>query len=133
MFEEAVRLLPSYKPAFQALGRLYERTGRWADLAGLFEKELEREDEDPSGRVAKLFKLAELYESRLDRADDAIRLLSELLVLQSAYPPALKALERLYRKKERWTDLAALYEREAMLTDDTDQRIFCLLYTSRCV
>lgn len=124
VFEEAVRLLPSYKPAFQALGRLYERTGRWADLAGLFEKELEREDEDPSGRVAKLFKLAELYESRLDRADDAIRLLAELLVLQSAYPPALKALERLYRKKERWTDLAGLYEREAMLTDDADQRIF---------
>lgn len=124
VFEEAVRLLPNYKPAMQALGRLYERTGRWKELAELYEMELSVADEDPGARATKLFKLAELFEARLDREDDAIRLLGELLALQSSYVPAMKALERLFRKKARWHELIALYEREVALTEDIDQRIF---------
>jgi cellulose synthase operon protein C len=126
VFEEAVRLLPNYKPAMQALGRLYERTGRAKELADLYEMELRTADEDPSARGAKLYKLAEIYESRLDREDDAITLLQELLSIQPTYVPAMKALERLFRKRSRWPELIALYEREVLLTEDVDQRIFLL-------
>ncbi|MCC7385712.1 MAG: tetratricopeptide repeat protein [Deltaproteobacteria bacterium] len=125
VFEEAVRLLPNYKPAMQALGRLYERTNRWRELGALYQMELEGDDE-PNSRSAKLYKLAELCETRLEREEDAVNLLKELLEIQPSYGPALKSLERLCRKLELWSDLIGLYEREVDLTDDIDQRIFLL-------
>lgn len=125
VLEEAVDLLPSYVPAMQALGRNYGRTGRWPELAKLFERELQVE-EDPNHRVTKLFKLAELYETRLSRPDDAIQALHELLTIQPGYAPALKALERLLKTRQRWAELVALYERELELTEDEDQRVFLL-------
>ncbi len=125
VLEEAVELLPTYVPAMQALGRNYGRTSRWPQLAKLFERELEVE-EDPNHRVSKLFKLSELYETRLDRADDAIQALHELLTIQPGYAPALKSLERLLKNRQRWAELVALYERELELTDDQDQRVFLL-------
>ena len=125
VLEEAVQLLPTYVPAMQALGRNYGRTARWPERAKLFERELDVE-EDPNHRVSKLFKLAELYETRLDRADDAIQALHELLTIQPGYAPALKALERLLKTRQRWAELVALYERELELTDDQDQRVFLL-------
>ncbi len=124
MLEEAVRLLPTYKPALHGLGRLYERGGRWAELARLYEVELGLGDEDGAARTGRLFKLAEIFELRLGREDDATKLLVELLRLQPGYPPALDALERLYRKAERYNELVALYEVQVGLTEDVDRKIY---------
>lgn len=124
MFEEAVRLLPTYKPALHGLGRLYERSGRWAELARLYEVELGLGDEDVQARTGRLFKLAEILEQRLSREDDAIKLLVELLRLQPGYPPALDALERLYGKLERHNELVALYEVEVGLSEDVDRKVY---------
>jgi tetratricopeptide (TPR) repeat protein len=125
VFEEAVQLLPSYVPAKQALGRLYEKTARWQQLADLFEMEV-RLEEDSSVKVTKLFKLADILDVRLGRPDDAIGKLHDILAMKPDYVPARKYLERLLQKREAWAELIALYEQELSLTDDRDQRVFLL-------
>lgn len=125
IFEEAVALMPSYVPAKQALGRLYEKTGRWEELAKLFEMEV-RLEEDTGVKVTKLFKRAEILDVRLSRPDEAIKALFELLGLKPDYMAARKYLERLLQKQEAWSDLISLYEQELALTEDRDQRIFLL-------
>jgi cellulose synthase operon protein C len=125
IFEEAVHLMPSYVPAKQALGRLYEKTARWQQLAQLFEMEV-RLEEDLGVKVSKLFKLAEILDGKLGRQEEAIKSLSELLFIKPDYMPARKYLERLLQKREAWADLIALYEQEIGLTEDRDQRVFLL-------
>lgn len=125
VLQEAVNLMPSYVPAKQALGRLYGRLQRWEELARLFEMEI-RIEEDASGRVAKLFKLAELRANRLDREDEAIASIQELLTIQQDYQPARKYLQQLLARREEWARLVDLYEQEIQQSDDKDQRIFLL-------
>lgn len=125
IFEEAVTLMPSYVPAKQALGRLYEKTARWQQLAQLFEMEV-RLEEDLGVKVAKLFKLADILDAKLGRQEDSVKALSELLYIKPDYMPARKYLERLLQKREAWADLIALYEQEVGLTEDRDQKVFLL-------
>lgn len=124
-YRETVRLMPTHIPARQALGRLYGRTARWGDLAELFEMEI-RLEEDDAGRVSKLYKLAELHDTRLDDEETAIATLRELLKIESDYQPARKYLERLLQRREDWSGLVRLYEEEVELTQDTEQRVFLL-------
>jgi tetratricopeptide (TPR) repeat protein len=125
VFEQAVSLMPSYVPAKQALGRLYEKTARWVQLAELFEMEV-RLEEDIGVRVTKLFKLADILDVRLGRQEESVRALNQLLQIKPDYIPARKFLERLLQKREAWSDLIALYEQELILTEDRDQRVFLL-------
>lgn len=125
IFEEAVQLMPSYVPAKQALGRLYEKTARWQQLAQLFEMEV-RLEEDLGVKVSKLFKLADILDTRLGRQEEAVKALSELLFIKPDYMPGRKYLERLLQKRESWPDLIALYEQEQGMTEDRDQRVFLL-------
>lgn len=124
-FEEAVGLMPSYTPAKQGLGRLYTRSGRNQALAELFQMEIKLE-EDASQKVAKQFKLAELFEGPLEDEEKAIATLRDLLTGKPDYQPARKRLEGLLQKHEAWADLIQLYEQELTLTDAVDQQLFIL-------
>lgn len=124
-YREAVRLMSTHVPARQALGRMYGRTGRWSDLAELFEMEI-RLEEDDAGRVSKLYKLAELYDAKLDDETKAISILRDLLEIRSDYQPARKYLERLLQRREDWTELVRLYGEEVQLTHDVEQKVFLL-------
>jgi tetratricopeptide (TPR) repeat protein len=125
--EEAVKLMPDYVPAKQALGRLYTRREKWEPLAKLFELEAEH-DEDKAVAAEKLFKLAEIQETRLGRTDEAIQTLEKILVLRPDYQPARKLLEHLLQSKERWQGLIDLYDQEVGLLGehDRDQKVFLL-------
>ena len=124
-FEEAVELMPTYLPARQALGRLYQRTERWTALAELFRREAEVE-RDPVAKVTQLFKLAEIRGARLGDADGAIEALQELLVIKPDYPPAWAQLETLYTSKAAWPDLVQLLEDQLAFSGDDDQKVFLL-------
>ncbi|MCA9555109.1 MAG: tetratricopeptide repeat protein, partial [Myxococcales bacterium] len=123
--EEAVRLMPTYTPAKQGLGRLYGKQGRLDDLAKLFEMEI-RVEEDPTVRVSKLFQLADLWANRLDKPAEAVTALKEVLTIQADYQPARKLLEKLLTQSEAWADLVALYEQELALSQNRDQQVFLL-------
>jgi tetratricopeptide (TPR) repeat protein len=123
--EEAVRLMPTYTPAKQGLGRLYGKQGRLEALAGLFEMEV-RVEEDPAVRVAKLFQLADLWVKRLDKPVEGVAALKEVLSIQADYQPARKLLEKLLIQSEAWADLVGLYEQALELSQNRDQQVFLL-------
>jgi len=124
-FAEAVRLMPTHVPARQALGRLYGRTQRWAELAELFEMEI-RLEEDDSGKVSKLYKLAELQDVELQQEEAAVQTLKQLLSIRRDYQPARKYIEQLLLKREDWDGLIELYDEECKQTDDVEQKVFLL-------
>ncbi|MEM1025434.1 MAG: hypothetical protein AAF627_10825 [Myxococcota bacterium] len=124
-FAEAVRLMPTHVPARQALGRLYGRTERWAELAELFEMEIRLEDDD-SGKVSKLFKLAELRDLKLGQEEEAVQTLRQLLEIRRDYQPARKYVEQLLLRREDWSGLIELYEEECGQTEDVEQKVFLL-------
>ncbi|NJK89665.1 MAG: tetratricopeptide repeat protein, partial [Myxococcales bacterium] len=124
-FQDAVRLMGAHVPARQSLGRLYGRTGRWNDLAELFEMEI-RLEEDDSGRVGKLYKLAELCDAKLGNEEKAIATLRELLSIRVDYQPGRKYLERLLQRREEWRELIRFYNEDLELTEDVEQKIFLL-------
>lgn len=126
VLQEAVKLLPTYTPVKQSLGRLLVRTERWQDLADLFHQEFDAE-EDEWVRVSKLFQLADIRYTRLDAVPAAIETLHQALVLKPDYQPARKLLEKLLVQTEAWADLSALYERELELVDDKARKVFLLL------
>lgn len=66
--------------------------------------------------------LADVYEKKLNKQDDAVRHLHEVLKLDGKHVEALKALQRLHRTREEWTELVPLIERLATLEADPGAR-----------
>jgi tetratricopeptide (TPR) repeat protein len=116
---------PTYLPAIQALGKLYARSGRFKELADVFDVQV-RSTKDEAQLVPLLFKLAELLVEKLDQPDLAIDRLKQLLDIDAAYVPALKMLSSLYYRQQRWADLIAMYDAELEGQDDQDQGIYLL-------
>ncbi|MBT8454028.1 MAG: tetratricopeptide repeat protein [Deltaproteobacteria bacterium] len=106
---------PDHEAALDALLTLVEEAGATRELVELLRRKGELCD-DPEERAALLVRQAHLYQSELDDPESAIEALDRALG-ESDHPLAYEGLERLYRRTQRWDDLATLYEREI------DQRI----------
>ena len=95
---------PRHLPSLRALEALYESAGRREDLF----RNLAAQRVAPGDAAAKervLAKMAALADE-LGRADEAVALWKELLAARPRHEGALAALEELYERLERWSDLA---------------------------
>ena len=119
-YQQALLLAPGYLPAQQALGRLFERLGRWADFAAMLEQDV-LQAEGPAEAVVRLGTLASVYESRLADPERALECLRRALDLVAEHLPSLRHAQRLAERLGRWRDLVELLEREASLVTDTKQ------------
>ena len=116
---------PEHEGAIQALDRLYEKEGMWADLADVLRLEVERAEE--AEQVRQLIRLGTLYETALDDVNEAIAAYKEVLAVEAQHADAVAALERLfeaghaqpaigevleplYIENENWTRLHYLVE-----------------------
>ena len=124
-YRKTVELNPAYLPAMAALGRIYQKDGRFDELAELYRLEAEQA-EDVRQKVNKLYKMAEIYELQLGKADEAVAAYKKVLELQTSYLPALKARGRIFGRLGRYPDLIEMYERELSITEDKDQAVFLL-------
>src|SRR5699024_6135311 len=69
-YREALRVLPDFLPALEGLGRIYMRNQRWDDIIEMSGREL-RQTDDVRETVRRLGALAELFETQLERIEDA--------------------------------------------------------------
>lgn len=113
--EDALRLYaalvarqPSRWTALGALMRLYERFERWDELFELFERDEVSRSIPPPLFTSVQLHLAEIAERKLTQLDRAERHLLTVLERHRGHPLAVAALERIYRKAERWSDLGEL-------------------------
>jgi tetratricopeptide (TPR) repeat protein len=115
--------------AREKLRELYEKRRAFPKLYELYEQQLD--ETEGAARTEVLMKMARLAAERLGRADDAIRLLKEVLVLApatalagTAGAPAapgegvLDTLEKLAERQEDWRTVAYVVERRIDQSND---------------
>ncbi len=108
---------PGAAPAAEAVLRLLQAAGAWADLVAFLEMRLGRLD-DPSVMVTVLYRMAETCEGPLADHEGARRHFERVLDFAPGYLPALEGLERVYTRLSAWGELAAIYEQRALLSED---------------
>ncbi len=111
-YSRALEAAPAHRGAFEALGRLHERSGAWKPLAALLEARI-RVTSDDAERRALLRRLAAVREDRLGDADGAVAALEHLRVADPSDISALRDLQRLHAAAGRWREHAAALRAEA--------------------
>lgn len=123
-WEKIMRLDPDDTEALSALTSLYEKLGRWAQLADVLErrgKSLATEDEEAFRKYMR--RLARVADTRLgdpDRALEAWRAVSEVIPDDKE---ALGALTRLYYEEEDWEGVCEVLRRQIPLADEPNKII----------
>jgi golgin subfamily B member 1 len=99
--------VPDDDATLAALDTIYRGGG---DAQALYEILLRRAElaKDPAIEGALRVQIGELAESKLDRLDDAITAFERVIEIAPADRAASQALDRLYTKAERWSDLTRL-------------------------
>ncbi|MBK9030295.1 MAG: SIR2 family protein [Myxococcales bacterium] len=110
--------------AHHALAEHLRRQQKWAELADALGATIEHEAAD-AAKLDLYIQLGDLLESQLVQTAKAVEAYEAAAALGDGATPglddALAALERLYRKDEKWARLAKVLERRAEALDDTGQ------------
>lgn len=108
--------------ALRALDRLYESTGRWADLVPIL-KQRHEQTSDAAEQRSLLVRQAGVLSERLNDDLEAIGVWSTLLESFGNDAAAREAIEHLFVKTERWNELADSYLAHAEVAADNSQRV----------
>ena len=112
--------------AVQGLTRLYEETGRWQALIGMYMRAQELSD-TPQERVPLLYRIAGIQETELQDLETAIQTYRQVLDEDPSHSLALKALERIYTQMDRYPELFQVFERQMQHVPETDTEERCRL------
>lgn len=118
-FNQALALDTNRRDALAEMVELSLRKGDHQNAVQLLTRQIDLEEDVP--KKAELFKqLARLYVGELKDEDKAIETFRQVLELDATNEQAVGALEGLYRKGERWEELARLMRDQIGLTDDAE-------------
>lgn len=139
-YQKVLELDPDDLAALGRLDVLYQTAEEWAELLTVLSHEAEL-TQDPAEAVSYQYRIAELYEKRLDDVDHAVELYRDVLNVQADHPPTLKALEGIkdgtgprallaaqalepvYDAMAEWEKLVSALGVQARMTDDPFQRV----------
>jgi tetratricopeptide (TPR) repeat protein len=113
----AIELDAGNRTAHVALAEAYRKQQKWADLADALRAHAEIET-DVSAKVDLLIGLGDLQESQLASTAKAIEAYQAAADLDESHDDALAALERLYRRDEKWAALAKVLDRRAEISQE---------------
>lgn len=108
---------PANEPTQQALDRLARATGRFIDMAGVFEQ-LAAQQEDPELGSALYTAAARVFENDVGNVDRAIDLYRKVLTIDPMSLGAAESLQALFQQTERYADMSAILQRKAEILDD---------------
>ncbi len=114
------------RQVLDALDVLYRAAERWPELVGILRTRGETSD-DPEEKIRELAEIARIHAERLEEADHAIQVQSEILELDPSNQGALSALDQLLEAQGRWADLVENVERQLELVDEVQAQIPLLL------
>ncbi len=106
-YERVHRFDPGDEAVADRLQSLYERLGKWTELAALCRERLNFADSQEK-QIALLCRLAEISEKRFEQNDDAIAVCREILQLDIDNGFANQSLLRLLQLEARWDELSQL-------------------------
>ncbi len=108
--------------ALKALERLYGQTEEWKALVEILHQ-LEQAAPDPDERKRCMTKSAEVQSDKLDHLPEAINAWRAVVDDFGPEPSALAPLAKLYRKAERWDDLADVLEVWLSLVEKPEEQV----------
>jgi tetratricopeptide (TPR) repeat protein len=109
------REYPDHASAFANLARLYESVGQWSKVIEALTRELDIVETEGRGNPARAVeirkRIAHIFERELELPERAIEAYGAVADADPGDGEAAAALERLYEKLGRWSDLEALLKR----------------------
>lgn len=118
-YRRALAFEPESRDLFQAIDSLLINAKRPAERVDLYRSALDHRF-DVTERVSILHTIADLEENALQEPDKAIDTYRAVIDADERDTRALDALTRLYRSRQRWRDLAELYQRRAENESDNE-------------
>ena len=125
-YRRALHLKDRHVGALEALERIYREDGRSNKLLNILERKAEAV-EDVDSIVSALLQVAEAYEERFDDQKAAIENFEKASELAPSDLTALRGLERLYQRAERYQDLVGILERQYEVVATERERIDILV------
>lgn len=125
-YKKALALDPGLEPAIEALERILGGSENWKELIPVLRRKLEV----LSGKddiIATHLRIGEIFEENLEDFQSAVEEYRKALDLDEAHAPALKGLERLYQKLQRWQDLMDILEIQLQYAESERERIGLLV------
>ncbi len=111
-YETVHRENPEYVEALRGLERAHRAAGRFTELLENLRAQMATAV-TPKQKISLLERIATLHADEFRDAAGAAAACESILEHDATHQGALDALARHYRTLERWSDLAALYERHA--------------------
>ena len=108
--------------ALDALERLYLGKEQWEDLLGIYTKKLGLST-DVDERIAIQSKIGILYEDEVKDDTKAVAAYQAILEQVGDEPNALRALDRVYLRNEKWKDLADVISRQLTIVGPDDDKL----------
>lgn len=129
-YENALKAMPGYRPAVDALTRLRTERQSWQALAmGLAAEAKETSDERL--KLATIMRQGSVWRDEEKDAKKAIVCFKMVLKADPDHLGAMLELEALYRETEAWEDLAEIYRGQARVLVDTGAKIAALRELAR--
>ncbi|MCA9669324.1 MAG: tetratricopeptide repeat protein [Myxococcales bacterium] len=124
-YEQALALIPGYRPAMRAISRVYRTLERHEDLIAIYESELSQV-ESREQKILLLRRIAELWERKLSVPAAALSAHERLLSIEPSNLPALRALRRIYELGNQHEQLVDALRSEAEQVGDRWRRVALL-------
>jgi tetratricopeptide (TPR) repeat protein len=121
-YRHILEIDPSDILAIESLERIYEAYDRWDDLIEILNQKADA-TYDPDEMVEIRFRIAQIWEERLDDIDNAVATYRDILAADQTHMPSLKELERIFMSHQRWEDLLGVYEQQLSLTHEPEQQV----------
>jgi tetratricopeptide (TPR) repeat protein len=115
--------------ALAALEQLFTRTQRWQDLIGVVERRIEQAS-DARDRENLYAAMAQIYDERLGRPEDAVTAYQKVLDLDPGSDRALRALDDLFTRQKLWDKLAETLEAQLALAASEEAQLTLMLRLS---
>ncbi|MCB9635009.1 MAG: tetratricopeptide repeat protein [Sandaracinus sp.] len=121
MFEAILADDPAHPTALDALATLHRQREEWAQLAELLQRRARLAQ--GSSKIDALLELAEIYDDRLSRTDDAIVQYEAVLVIEPRSLDSLKGLERIFARTSNYPRLLDVLQQELDLIVTPRQKV----------
>ncbi|HJL15429.1 MAG TPA: protein kinase [Sandaracinaceae bacterium LLY-WYZ-13_1] len=116
--------------ALKGLERIYARTEKYEPLLANLERQLEVAA-TPRQKIALYERMGSIQLEEFVDQEKAESLYAAVVEIEPGHEGANTALARIYRKLQRFDDLAATLERHALGSEDEDRKIELLLQAAR--
>ena len=125
-YQDALKIDERHVHALSSLERLYRASQDWDQLIPVLGRKATAV-EDPREAVEIRCAIGEIYEDRLEQPSKAIDTYRGILEQEPTNLPALKGLERLYAKAERWQDLLDVLTLQLDVVDSEREKVALLM------